>query len=391
MSRSFIITSAKRPSQPQGGPVGVNFRLEQANSRYHFLENTFFVYRDCISFENNILQLIPKEENSSDYYIDYTYKVLDSILKFTEDDVFIFHDIDSACYAKSVGIPQNRTLLVYHAQGSLYDEHLFYNPENFEMKAALDKVTECAMEWSKRVGFPSIGGMDALIESEPKIGPILDKKYVDILYNGCDAIYDTSAPSTLTDEAWEYISNYPCDLKFISVANLVDAKGIDTLPAFFAQLKRKKNFLWIIVGNGPQAVLISNLICESGIAENVLWIKDRIPNEDILKLMSKSNFYIMSHRKSIFDFSTIEAMHMGNIPVLSFVGGNKEVIVDNNGFFLTGNAALDAEAFIEYFNKIDLQKAKEKNMDIADKMFSEESFLASYLDVVSCLMDDTQS
>lgn len=386
--RVFVMTLIMgRPNEQCGGPSGVNYRLEKANAKYHYLNEVYHIYFDAISWEEGLL-LMP---GSNDLHtrLASDFKMLNSIFKFNDEDVFIYHDIHTAYYAKLLGMPQRRTLLVYHAQGSLYSEYISSHLESIETKRYMDEMTEAAMEWSKRVGFPSVGAMEALIETEPAVEAILDKKMVDILHNGCDIFYDNDAPEAVDIDVWKRICDCPYDLKLISVADLLPAKGVDTLPGFFADLGKSKSFMWIIVGSGPQTELISNLINEYGIQKNVIWIKNRIPNSDILKLMSKTNFYIMGHRRSIFDFSTIEAMHMGNIPVLTFVGGNKEMIVEDNGFYLTGDKEYDATRFIEYCETINLLHMKNKNIDIARRMFSEEAFLLAYQDAVKCLIEET--
>lgn len=384
--RIFIMTMWNRPNQPTGGPMGVTYRLEKANEKYDLFENAFFVYQDCISCKEGISYF---ENGELDIYsiLAKNMPLLNDKYAFNTDDVFIFHDVPLAYFAMLAGFPSERSIVVYHGQGSLYNEYLFFHEESEEMREILDKMTEEGMKWTKRVGFPSIGGMDALIETEPAIEDILNDKMVDILYNGCDCDGE-GFPKFVPIETLNRINDFPGELKFVSVANLVEAKGVDRLPDFFAYLKNANiDFLWVIVGDGPKGEQISELINKYQLMDNVIWIPNRLPNSDILKLMKLTNFYIMGHRHSIFDFSTIEAMHMANIPVLTAVGGNKEMIFKDNGFFLSDDPKESYDGFINYYESIDVNEIKEMNREIAQEMFSEYSFLAGYEDVINCLCE----
>lgn len=77
-------------------------------------------------------------------------------------------------------------------------------------------------------------------------------------------------------------------------------------------------------------------------------------------------------------------MYYGNIPILTPVGGNKEMIIEDNGVFindLSSCAELD-----EYLATHDLYEEKQKNARIAKKLFSEEAFLNGYTNIMKELM-----
>ena len=171
---------------------------------------------------------------------------------------------------------------------------------------------------------------------------------------------------------------------FISVAVLNEAKGVERLPDFFKRYDKihfGKDWMWVIVGSGVKADSLSEGI--KGLEGHILWIQEHIPNDLILRMYEKADFYIMAHRYSIFDFATIEAMHMGCIPVLSDVGGNREMLGYGNGYMLDDD--LNSDLFCEWVRKKDIQQMKDINRNVAREIFSEQSMLKRYLDAVSSM------
>ena len=85
----------------------------------------------------------------------------------------------------------------------------------------------------------------------------------------------------------------------------------------------------------------------------------------------------MMHRWSIFDLSTLEAMGMGNVPILSNVGGNPEVVIDNNGLLIDEK---NKNSILEYVNDtyLNINILKNKNKEIQMAHFSMKQMLHSY-------------
>ena len=87
----------------------------------------------------------------------------------------------------------------------------------------------------------------------------------------------------------------------------------------------------------------------------------------------------MLHKYSIFDLSTLEAMHYGNIPILTPVGGNKEVIIEDNGLFVSNFD--DASSFIEVVKMGKVDEMKKKNSSIQSNLFDDRAFLQRYVNL----------
>ncbi len=378
-----IISVAARPTPkgPCGGSGGVSYRLMKANEKYHLFDDTVFIFTDkCITSSEGELsvEVLPKGQQLIELEKYYTH--INAFLDFGEDDRFVFHDLESFCAMKESFPWICRTLVMYHQQGSIYSESLFMGNEQDEVyEQFCFDLTRTAVEESGLFGFPSHGAKQALISTLPEIGPYLEKKQEIVLYNGCspELSNGTGAVTPLLEMLEQVKGN-----TFITVATLNDAKGVERLPAFFREYgKYVEDYFWIVIGNGARADDLSKGLAD--LEGHVLWLNVNIDNSDIICLYDKADFYILAHRYSIFDYATIEAMHMGCIPVLTPVGGNLEMITEGNGYFL--DDSLNAESFIKWQKEQDMVRLKEQNRRIAGERFSEYSMLKAYNELLSSL------
>ena len=130
-----------------------------------------------------------------------------------------------------------------------------------------------------------------------------------------------------------------------------------------------------------KATEVEKNIKDYNIEENVIWKKGNVMHSELMQVFSVTDFYILFHKYSIFDLSTLEAMHYGNIPVLTPVGGNKEMIFENSGLFVSdfGNV----ESFISYINNNSLEELHDLNRKIKRENFDEKAFLTRYVDLIA--------
>lgn len=383
--RVFSFSDRICPSQPTGGPGGVNYRLLFANRTYGYVENMINIFSDVIVEKDAMINisLLGIDNNENEKLTRYLIKIHD-LYHFTNDDIYIFHDIYSVIFFTTL-FKVDKTILVYHQQGSLYKEWSFFNgKENEKVKKNLDSLLIQAINSVKYLSFPSIGAMESVIDSDPTFGELIRNANVKVLYNGCDNPDTLEEPTEVVQKIVRLI-NLISEPVFITVATLNEAKGVERIPEFLFYIKEKyKSFRWIVIGNGVKALELKENINKYGINENVIWLRERVPHDDILTLFKHTDYYILAHRYSIFDFSTIEAMNYGNIPILTPVGGNKEVIIDNNGIFL--NDFSSCNDYDEFVSSQNLLECKQKNIQIANDLFSEKAFLKGYADLIDELL-----
>lgn len=379
----FISLSGRvMPKGPCGGSGGVSYRIMKANEKYRLFDDTVFIFNDkCISSSLGEVPVKSFPRGQQLIELEGYYSELNETLVFDEEDCFVFHDLESFCAMKESFPWIIRTLVMYHQQGSIYRESLYMgNQPNEEYERFCFDLTRFAVEESHFFGFPSHGAKQALVDTLPEIYLYLEKKQEIILHNGCSPVLPNESGEV--EPILEMLDRVNGDI-FITVATLNEAKGVERLPAFFKEYgKLVDDYFWIVIGNGSKAGELEKGL--SDLEGHVLWLNFNIDNSDIIRLYDKTDFYILSHRYSIFDYSTIEAMHMGCIPVLTPVGGNLEMIIDNNGYFL--NDDLSANDFILWRRQQDIPRLKEQNQQIARDKFSEYSMLCAYYDLVSSQM-----
>ncbi|OOM79914.1 glycosyltransferase [Clostridium sp. BL-8] len=381
--RVFSFSNRNCPAEPCGGSGGVNYKLLFANREYRYIDEMYNIFKDVIIDNDSMLtvELVGMRGKSYEEITQKKYLKLHSYYNFSNDDVYIFHDVESALIFMSL-FNASKTVLVYHQQGSLYRENVaFGGVEDENKKKHLDNLLKEAISRINYLGFPSVGAKQGLIDSEPSLENLVNKSNIKILYNGFKNSGNIEPLGEEAKQVIEKIKNFS-EFKFITVAVLNSVKGVERIPRFLSEIKKKYGeFKWIIVGDGIKKSELQANIDKYNIEENVIWIKNKIPHDDILALFRYTDFYILTHRISIFDFATIEAMSYGNIPILTPVGGNKEVIIDNNGIFL--NDLTNIADFSELISNGLIEQTKLKNIRIAESMFNEREFLKRYAELVN--------
>lgn len=388
---------------PSGGGHGVMYRLYLADQKYHHLIDKFddvvYAFQDIVisgkdsfnysgskgSLTNKNKSFIRKytpsflrvwKMNKRIKSISIYLEELDNKYDFTDNDIFIFHDFRVAkAFINSFGF--KRTAMVYHMQGSIYNE---WSAEtgiiNQKMRKYYNDLLIQIIKNTNYFCFPSMGSEESLVKSEPETQSFLSDAKKMYLYNGvnCPFIKENELKNWVKDLSDEN------ELVFTTIATLNKAKAVERIPYFLGNLKKQNySFKWILVGNGVMSDEVEKSIKENNIEENTIWKKEPVQHDELMQVLFISDFYILLHKYSIFDLSTLEAMHYGNIPVLSYVGGNKEMITEGNGVFIHNKN--DIADFVEFLESQNLQAIKEKNVKLQERKFNDEAFLKRYLDL----------
>lgn len=143
--------------------------------------------------------------------------------------------------------------------------------------------------------------------------------------------------------------------------------------------EKNVRFKWVLIGNGVYAQEVNQAIKKYGICEDVIWKQNNVKHSELMQLFSITDFYILFHKYSIFDLSTLEAMHYGNIPILTPVGGNKEMIIRQNGIFVSDFR--DVAAFMDLIESGKVDELREFNKSIQNELFDDKAFLQRYADL----------
>lgn len=299
-----------------------------------------------------------------------------------ENAAAICHDMGMAYGCYLMKIPY---VLIYHQQGSLCCEveavgaFLTENEEKY-----LRFIEETVFLNAETVFFPSNGARDKLIETS-----LLDKENIEKIRFGEVPLYNTLIENEKTmdlEQALESlglqeIGNTDAKI-FMSISDYNVSKGIDRIPVFlnrYVEITGEK-VIWILIGGANNKEMYESMLRESTNwkFKSFLFGK-RVDHSVILSMLDYSDYYIMLHRKSIFDLSTLEAMRAGNAVILSSEPANKEFNVNDNVVIVDMDRIDDAISNIR--NK-DLNNWKQSNKEAYNKHFSNSSFYIRYAHMI---------
>ena len=383
-----------------GGSSGVNYRLYLANQKYNMIEDCYHIFEDCSFFgrettylqERLLLNINDKKESKiksffkRNSFIVYLFKVIKERkariwikavgdkFQFRAEDKYLFHDVDSAyAFLKVYNYPNS--YLVYHQQGGLYSEWKAFSGDNSKiLRGYFDILLKYTLKEIRGLFFPSKGAEEVFLEDEPEFKELVTMKSGCILYNGFSICDKEKKYSKKIEDIFNGIGN--CKI-FTTIASLNYAKGVERIPQYLSKVKEEDiPFKWIVLGDGSRASSLEKEISMYDLWDNTIWIREYIEHDDVLAILSRSDFYIMFHRWSIFDYSTIEAMSLGAIPILTPVGGNKEVIDDKEQIGLFVYDFSDISGLRNVMENYEIIKSNCINFE--KEKFSEKRFLERY-------------
>lgn len=395
MARIFMLVMQPCYGE-SGGGHGIEYRLYRQNEKYHLMDDVYFIFSDRVIKNGEPIGEVAKKKSSNigkktkkdvvifkpnflraiKVYLEYNrvcdyVKKLDKKYHFTNDDIYIFHDVKMAfAFAKLYDF--SKTALIYHMQGSVYNEwKSFSGISSSIVQNTFNAIFKRACSKLRFLCFPSKGAKESLLESAPELEKFINQCNCKVVYNG------VNCPDVSTEDLTIDAKSSEQEYSFITVAALNEAKAVERIPQYLEKLKQAGiRFKWILVGNGVMASIVQDEITKHSIKDNTVWFKEPVAHETILKMMSQCDFYILFHKQSVFDLSTLEAMHYGNIPILTPVGGNKEMIEEGSGFFV--DDFTDASELLTAIHDDKIEYRKQMNRDLQMSKFDEYSMLVRY-------------
>lgn len=171
------------------------------------------------------------------------------------------------------------------------------------------------------------------------------------------------------------------DIVFICVGRLAKIKRHDVLIKAFSKLDTKKDVKLLIVGEGPTKQKIERLIVKLGLSKSVKMLGFR---SDVPNLLAASDCFILSSQSEGLSYSITEAMASGLPVVVTDVGGNKELVLNEQSGYLVPPNNLDL--FAEKMQCIidDNKKRKQfgnKAKEIAHEKFSITTMIEKYINI----------
>jgi len=143
------------------------------------------------------------------------------------------------------------------------------------------------------------------------------------------------------------------------VSNLRQVKRIDHVIQIFHKIQSQIKSKLIIIGDGPEREMASNLARELGIRDKVMFLGK---SNEVEKILCYSDLFLLPSEKESFGLAALEAM-AHRVPVISTnAGGLSEVNIDGvsgylsnvgdaDGMALNGIKILSNENTLEQFKK----------------------------------------
>lgn len=171
---------------------------------------------------------------------------------------------------------------------------------------------------------------------------------------------------------------------YLYVGRLIKRKNIDSSLIALRKLYKNdtKDFTFNIVGEGAELINLRDLSYSLGINDNIKFLgyKER---EEIIKLMGKTEVFIMISDNETFGLVYIEAMARGCIVIASRKGGIDGIIKHGeNGFLCEQGNAEELYSICDVINKMSLDEKKfiSNNAIKTASKFKDSMVAKKYLD-----------
>jgi len=203
---------------------------------------------------------------------------------------------------------------------------------------------------------------------------------IKVIYNGTKL---KNKPDPIDDRPNDYF-------KFITVSRLAPWKNIDIIiEALNDYKKANQNFIFYIVGSGPEEIKLKKLVNDLDL-ENFVTFTGQLQKDDLNYYLQKSDIYIQASSYEGLPHVILEAMSH-NLSIISTpIGGTNEVIQDGkNGWVweLENNFKPNKNNLIEILNNLKLNSSDDINkrtnaQNLLFSTFDEDKNFQMYLELV---------
>ena len=203
---------------------------------------------------------------------------------------------------------------------------------------------------------------------------------IKVIYNGTKL---KNKPDPIDDQPNDYF-------KFITVGRLAPWKNIDIIIEALSDYKKaNQNFIFYIVGSGPEQIKLKKLVNDLDL-ENFVTFTGQLQKDDLNYYLQKSDIYIQASSYEGLPHVILEAMSH-NLSIISTpIGGTNEVIQDGkNGWVweLENNFKPNKNNLIEIFNNLKLNSSDDINkrtnaQNLLFSTFDEDKNFQMYLELV---------
>lgn len=167
-----------------------------------------------------------------------------------------------------------------------------------------------------------------LCDEFPKIG-----RRVCLIENGIENIF-------LEIHRQRGVKNSDSEVRVVTIGSLIPRKGVDQIVQAMAGADNRANLFLSIVGTGPEATALSQMVSDLGLARNVRFV-GQIAASNIPDTLAKADIFVLASHSEGRPNVVLEAM-AARLPVIATnIDGNKELIVHNENGLLFRDGAVE--------------------------------------------------
>ena len=170
--------------------------------------------------------------------------------------------------------------------------------------------------------------------------------------------------------------------RLVSVGNLQDVKGFDTLLEAFAKLRSQRVDARLrIIGEGPRRARLEQLARRLDVWNDVAFVGG-LPRADVAEELRNADAFVLASRYEAFGVALIESLACGIPIVATHSGGPEDIVCAENGLLVPPERAdLLAEAILDLIRHYDrYDRATIRRDAVAN--YSEETIAAKVAEVL---------
>lgn len=183
------------------------------------------------------------------------------------------------------------------------------------------------------------------------------------------------------EENLNYKKNMDDEIRLLSIGRLEEVKNIELSIDILRKLKERGNkIFYTIVGEGSSEKILKEKVVRLGLEEDVQFLGYRT---DVKKIMNENDILILTSKMEGIPITIIEGFATKMIVIATNVGGIPEMIIDGqNGILIEESLEKSTEKIERIIkNKEKLEEIKEKAFKTYEKNWKMKNVFEEYIEV----------
>lgn len=134
-------------------------------------------------------------------------------------------------------------------------------------------------------------------------------------------------------------------LRVLTVGSLIPRKGVDQIIQAMAGADNRENLFLSIVGTGPEAAALSQMVSDLGLARNVRFV-GQVAASDIPDTLADADIFVLASHSEGRPNVILEAMAAGLPIIASDIDGTNELVTHNKNGLLFPDGSIKELTFL---------------------------------------------